>query len=41
MEKRWGVKKGGVSRYSVKKRLSQRTEELRREHFFVSLISGV
>ena len=41
MEKRWGVKEGGVSRYSVKKLLSQSTEELRGEHFCVSLISGV
>ena len=41
MEKRWGVKEGGVLRYSVKKLLSQSTEELRREHFCVSLISVV
>ena len=41
MEKRWGVKEGGVSRYSVKKLLSQSTEELRGEPFCVSLISGV
>ena len=41
MEKRWGLKEGGVSRNSVKKLLSQSTEELRREHICVSLISGV
>ena len=41
MDKRWGVKEGGVSRYSVKKFLSQSTEKLRREHFCVSLISDV
>ena len=41
MQKRWGVKEGGVLRYSVKKLLSQSTEELRWEHFCVSLISGV
>ena len=41
MDKRWGMKEGGVSRNSVKKILSQSTEKLRREHFCVSLISGV
>ena len=30
MDKRWGVKEGGVSRYCVKKFLSQSTERLRR-----------
>ena len=41
MDKRWGVKEGGVSRYSFKNFLSQSTEKLRREHFCASLISGV
>ena len=34
------MKQGGVSRYSVKKFLTQSAENLRREHFCVSLISG-
>ena len=33
MEKRWGVKEGGVSGYSVKKLLSQSTEKLRNGTF--------
>ena len=41
MDKRWGMKQGGVSRYSVKKFLSHSTENLRSEPFCVSLISGV
>ena len=41
MDKRWGMKQGGVSRYSVKNFLSQSTKKLRRELFCVSLISGV
>ena len=41
MDKRLGVKEGGVSRYSVKNFLSESTEKLRREHFSASLISRV
>ena len=41
MDKRWGMKEGGVSRYLVKNVLSQSTEKFRREHFCASLISGV
>ena len=41
IDTRWGVKEGGVSRYSVKNFLSQSTERLRREHFCASLISCV
>ena len=41
MDKRWGMKQGGVSRYSLKVFLSQSTENLRREQFCASLISGV
>ena len=41
MDNRWGVKKAGVSRYSVKNVLSQSTEKLRREQLCASIISGV
>ena len=34
MDKKWGMKEGGVSRYSVKNVLSQSTERLRREPFY-------
>ena len=41
MDKRWGVKEGGVSRYCVKSFLSQSADKVRREQFCASLISGV
>ena len=41
MDKKWGMKEGGVSRYSVKNVLTQSTEKLHREQFCASPISGV
>ena len=42
MDKRWGMKQGGMSRYSFKQFLSQSTEKLRRGTFlFFEKNSGI